>query len=347
MANKKIYTIRLLRGLNDAGELTPEQVTRLSDIGFPFGTKSRSRPVICLETGERWFSMKEAASSLGCSATVVSGAIKTGRDICGRHLYYADSPKPDDDFFRLSRRPRPVTCLETGVTYKSSGAAVQALGLRSSKQIYAACTRGLAAGPQRLHFYYADEPVPTDSFFSKGRTAPHDIMCVETGEVFHGYKEVAERVNVSKSYVRQAIFRGVACGGLHFIFCNSELGGAKSIRPSRTRAVRCIETGEVFPSVSEATQKMGGSRRCAAISQAIKLGRRAYGCHWEYVDGHGRTAKAHRKVRCVETGEVFDCLRDAGASVSVSRNSVCAAIHSGGVSGGCHWEYVDSAGWSD
>ena len=347
MANKRVYTIRLLRSLSDAGELSPEQVARLSDIGFPFGAKSRSRSVICLETGERWSSMKDAASSLGCSTTTVSEAIKTGRDIRGHHLYYADSPKPDNDFFRLSRQPRPVTCLETGVTYESIGAAARALGLRSSNQINAACTRGIATGPQKLHFYHADEPVPPDSFFSKGQTTPHDIMCVETGEVFHGYREVAERFNVSRSYVGRAIFSGVALAGLHFIYCNPELGGAKSARPSRAMAVCCIETGEVFPSVSEANQRMGRARRSGAISKAIKLGRRAYGYHWEYVDGHGRTTRANKKVRCVETGMVFDCLRDAGASVSVSRNAICTAIHSGGASGGYHWEYVDDDRRSD
>ena len=42
--------------------------------------------------------------------------------------------------------------------------------------------------------------------------------------------------------------------------------------------VRCIETGEIFDSVSEASNKVKG-----AVKQALRLGCRAGGFHWERV----------------------------------------------------------------
>ena len=49
-----------------------------------------------------------------------------------------------------------------------------------------------------------------------------------------------------------------------------------------TRPVRCIETGEVFPSVKAAADhvKIDDSK----INRAIKLGHRSRGYHWEYVN---------------------------------------------------------------
>lgn len=49
---------------------------------------------------------------------------------------------------------------------------------------------------------------------------------------------------------------------------------------------------------------------------------------------------ARKKVKCVETGEVFDSLLLAAQSRGLKgSNSICAAIKNGGRAGGYHWEY--------
>lgn len=337
MANKKIYTIRLLRKLNDAGELIPEQITRLENIGFPFKAKSKCRQVTCLETEETWASVKDAASSMGVSTSVLFDALKTGRDVNGSHFYYSDSKKPDSDFFRLTRRPRPVRCLEDGTLYESIGAVARALDCKPNS-VQAACQRGLSA--RGLHFYYADGPIPSADFFSKGITTPHEIVCIETGEVFLGQGETARHFHTSQGAIGAAVSRGVSVKGFHFAYRDQVNGEMPSLKPSRARPVRCIETGEVFPSIAVANQKLGGARRSSAISNAIRLGRRAHGYHWEYIDGK-RKGKRQRKIRCIENERIFDCLRSASEYASVSRSAICSAIDRGGTSGGYHWEYVD------
>jgi hypothetical protein len=337
MANKKIYTIRLLRKLNDAGELSPEQITRLENIGFPFKANSKCRQVTCLETEETWASVKDAASSMGVSTTVLSGALKTGRDVDGSHFYYSDSPKPDSDFFRLTRRARPVRCLEDGTLYESIGAVARALHCKTNS-VLAACQRGVSANG--LHFYYADESIPSADFFSKGTTTPREIVCIETGEVFLGQGETARHFHASRSAIGAAVSRGSSVKGFHFTYRDQVNGELPSLKPSRVRSVRCIETGEVFPSIAEANQKLGKARRSGVISNAIRCGSRAYGYHWEYIDEQ-RKMKRQRKIRCIENERIFDCLRSASEYAAVSRSAICSAIDRGGTSGGYHWEYVD------
>ena len=78
----------------------------------------KSRPVICLETGERFESISLVSRMLGISKSNVFHAMKNGSAVHGIHFYYGDELKPDDSFFKPKRR-RKVRCTETGVVYES------------------------------------------------------------------------------------------------------------------------------------------------------------------------------------------------------------------------------------
>lgn len=57
-------------------------------------------PVICLETEERFESMKEAMERYGVSSGSLNSALTYGYSAGGYHFYRADEPKPDDSFFK-------------------------------------------------------------------------------------------------------------------------------------------------------------------------------------------------------------------------------------------------------
>lgn len=88
-------------------------------------------PVICLETEERFESMKEAMERYGVSSGSLNSALTYGYSAGGYHFYRADEPKPDDSFFKSgnggkgSSKKRPVICLETGVQFESAIAALK------------------------------------------------------------------------------------------------------------------------------------------------------------------------------------------------------------------------------
>ena len=79
---------------------------------------NKPRPVICLETGERFESLTLASRMLGISKSNVFHAMKNGSAVHGFHFYYGDEPKPVDSFFKPRRR-RKIRCTETGVVYES------------------------------------------------------------------------------------------------------------------------------------------------------------------------------------------------------------------------------------
>ena len=336
MPIKKVYTSRYLRRAYEDGALTPEQISRLRDIGFQFKSRTRSRAVACYETGETWPSVKEAADALQISVTRMISALKKLRDIEGAHYYYLDSPKPRAEDLRETRRPRRVTCLETGVVYESTRAAAEDNGCKNAA-VAAACDRGLRAGG--LHFYFTDQPMPEPDFFVKGLTDSREILCIETGQVFNGCGEAARSLGISSSATSSAVTTGHAAAGVHLIYRDEYLKGEPEFRPSRQRGVRCVDTGEEFASIADASEALGYSRRSNAISNAIVKGTKAGGYRWEHIAG-GRTRPAQREVHCIEADLYFKCLREAAEFAGVSRSAICTAIARSGAAGGYHWKYV-------
>ena len=47
-----------------------------------------------------------------------------------------------------------------------------------------------------------------------------------------------------------------------------------------------------------------------------------------------------KKTRCVETGEVFGCAKDASRSLGINHGNLCRAARCNSTAGGYHWEYV-------
>ena len=112
---------------------------------------------------------------------------------------------------------RPVVCIETGVEYTSSAAAVQALGLASRGKVGDACK-------------------------DKNKT----------------------------------------CGGFHWRYKDEAEITVEEILKTQDRAIRCVETGEIFPTATAAGASIGVSRK--AIARACKSPSfMSGGKHWEYV----------------------------------------------------------------
>ena len=83
---------------------------------------------------------------------------------------------------RDAKSKRPITCLESGVTYDSAYRAAKELGFADSRNIFRSIQRGTCT--QGLHFYYADEPKPAPEFFIPPNRAPRPVVCLDTGETF-------------------------------------------------------------------------------------------------------------------------------------------------------------------
>ena len=232
-----------------------------------------SRPIICLETNERFESQARAAKAVGVPREAIYAALRGHIATKGLHFYYADEPKPDEEFFR-NRSWTRVRCKETGVVYESIAQAARETGDSKSNIQAAAKRHGTAKG---LHFYYADEPEPDEEFF-RNRSWTR-VRCKETGVVYESIAQAARETGDSKSNIQAAAKRHGTAKGLHFYYADEP--EPDDLLPSkRGIRVRCVETGVVYKTIAQAAKETGASQ--AGIRGAASG--MAGGYRWEYVD---------------------------------------------------------------
>ena len=97
------------------------------------------------------------------------------------------------------------------------------------------------------------------------------------------------------------------------------------------RAVRCVETGEIFPSIKSAAAWANGSSAC--ILYACKNGTKSAGYHWRYVDNASRgythrvsnKNRKKRAVHCVEKNITFESIAAVAAWIGAPTSNIIGA----------------------
>lgn len=64
---------------------------------------SKTRPIVCLETGGTFMGNPAAARPLHVSPTAISQAVRYGSPVNGLHFYHGDEPKPAPEFFKPAK----------------------------------------------------------------------------------------------------------------------------------------------------------------------------------------------------------------------------------------------------
>lgn len=107
--------------------------------------------------------------------------------------------------------------------------------------------------------------------------APCRIVCPETGESWNSVKACAEAENISYRYMRQQVRLGRPIRGKHYKV-------AKRLHPKKAHRVRCVETGEEFPTMSEACKSLGHhDGYCDILAKACNDWELTFaGFHWEW-----------------------------------------------------------------
>ena len=163
-------------------------------------------------------------------------------------------------------RKRAIICFETEERFESVTDAANAIGAAWSLVSSALKRHGACRG---FHFYYADEAEPDDSVFDrKVYKNSRPIICLETNERFESQARAAKRHGTAK--------------GFHFYYADEPddpepddlLSSKRGIR------VRCVETGVVYKTITQAAKETGASQ--AGIRGAASG--MAGGYRWEYVD---------------------------------------------------------------
>ena len=183
---------------------------------------------------------------------------------------------------RDAKRKRPVTCLESGVTYDSAYRAAKELGFADSRNIFRSIQRGTCT--QGLHFYYADEPKPAPEFFIPPNRPPRPVVCLDTGEMFESAFQAGRAFGITAGGVRASASTGIERNGLHFYYGDEPKPAPEFFkeRHSKIRPIICLETGETFEGNPAAARPLHVSP--VAISQAVRCGTPVDGLHFYFGD---------------------------------------------------------------
>lgn len=176
------------------------------------------------------------------------------------------------------------------------------------------------------------------------------IVCLETGKQFNSVENAANAIGVSSGFISRQIKAGKPIKGFYYYYAGEMLPDEyrqkirnQKKKPNKNpRPVICLETGERFESLTLASRMLG--IRKSNVFKAIKNGSTAHGFHFYYgdepkpVDSFFKPRR-RRKIRCTETGVVYESVRDAAKRTKISPNCIGSAVS--GMAGGYHWEYAN------
>ena len=170
--------------------------------------ESVMREVMCVETGETFRSMTEAAESVSVNISALYHCLKGKTNTAGgKHWRYSDGEyhectRPEGHRNKKSQS-KPVMCKETGMVYPSCGEAARQTGIIQSSIAKCANGKMLSAGGYKWGFIVDGVPVFADAH-DKNKCR---IMCVETGEVFDSIADCARSLGEESSGTLQTTIK--------------------------------------------------------------------------------------------------------------------------------------------
>lgn len=274
-----------------------------------------------------------------------------------------------------AKRHRKVVCINTGEVFLTAKEA----GIKYNVDVYNACREnGKTAGThpitkERLIWQYYDEWLikPKEHKIIKRikdikkEERMRKCICIETHKTYDNLQLASIDTNTSVHYILKV------CNGekekvneLHWAYYEDYIKDPNKYdkmiekNDNRLRKVICINTGEVFDSISDASSKYN-----VRIDQACKGACKTAGVHpvtkekliWQYYDEwliepkqytkmvkKKDIKKEKKKYICVETGVIYNSVKEAANSINVNCSGiskVCRGEQK--TAGGYHWKYIN------
>lgn len=202
---------------------------------------------------------------------------------------------------------RKVICLETLEIFDNAEAAQKVYKSTTESCIRACCkhTDSNRITAAKRHWLYLTEyetlsTKEIEAILNKkaGQRTSKAVIKLETLETYSSIEEASNRTGLSSKTIRYS------CTGQritnpkngHWMFkvdydkstpkdIEERLKISRKGKTLNMRKVRCVETGEIFRSLVEANEAVGGCCNSSMISKCCKVPTKTYrGYHWEYVE---------------------------------------------------------------
>ena len=176
---------------------------------------------------------------------------------------------------------------------------------------------------------------------------------IETGKLFYGLKALAKTLGTSSKTLKRKIDKGEKVNGRTYVIMKppSIEVPVKLITKSgrdnpMSKSVICIDTGEVFDTVTSAAKKLNVTT--GALAEAIKTNRKCAGKHWAFDtpnairDFKPKENEWYKKVKRLDTGEVYFSMKAAAAAIKRKSGNIGRVLDKpGSKCGGTEWVTVE------
>lgn len=238
--------------------------------------EEKRKPVICLETGEIFNSIKEVGIKKKLDSYNI-GAVCIGKrdSFHGFHWAFYEKGKKysNSNLKKPHFNKRPVICIETQKVYKSIKEATRETNIKS---IGSAVARNIKAGG--YHWEYYDKNKDYTHYIPRKPKWYRTLICIETGELFESFNDAAKKTGIPKTNIAGSVKNHVAASGLHFDYY---IKGKIYVIPKNKlfNTVKCLETGKIYKNIAEAA-KLTGIGESAIRHNVKKRTKSAKGFHF-------------------------------------------------------------------
>lgn len=194
-----------------------------------------------------------------------------------------------------NKHRKSVVCAETGIVYPSIIDAHEQTGVSKSGICLACNGKQKSAGGYSWRFATVEDLTnnnPKSNFIPKSPYNCRTVQCIETGTLFYSLSDAAKAIKRDVQAISAACRKAnKTAGGYHWRYvdteehanpvnCNKPLVIFEA--PLNCKKVKCVETGEEYPSIAEAARQKNSSKSSVwrACQDSSKI---AGGYHWEYV----------------------------------------------------------------
>ena len=314
-------------------------------------TLSYKRQVLCVTTGTIYQSQREAAELTGiCVSSIGSCLLRKQEKAGNMHWCFLDEYNENwQPYYGSYQRNVAVYCLETDMIYESSREAERQTGINYGGILDCCKLQQATAGG--YHWCYLsdkDTYVPIEVFDCRKK-----VYCYNTQTVYNSLSEASLDTGITVAEISGCCLKkNNSAKGTYWCFEDEK----DTFIPPKSKAmveVLCLELNKVFPSATAADNfvgKIGGVSACIGGHQ-----KSCGGYHWiaytepltdeqckekiKQIEGVRGSKQFAKKVRCIETGQIFDSVSDANKFCNSSHVSGCCN-GSRKTAGGYHWEFV-------
>lgn len=97
--------------------------------------------------------------------------------------------------------------------------------------------------------------------------------------------------------------------------------GSPGGKNPNAKPVVCLETKQIWECANYCARDLGVN--CASLQESLYNGYRCKGLHYKYVDDNNYVPnKDPHKVRCVETGEIWNSVKECAAALGKDRRTI-------------------------